>query len=74
MTGSQPTGVLSAVAGRLGGPDTGEEQRQVDRVVREARYRDGPALHTAQAVRGGSTTWRARVPQSCESPSAPALA
>ncbi|MFH8770128.1 CHAT domain-containing protein [Streptomyces sp. NPDC017958] len=54
MTGPQPTGVLmlSAVATRLGGPDTGEEQRQVDRMIREARYRDGLALHTAQAVQG----------------------
>ncbi|MFF8424450.1 hypothetical protein ACF07Y_04735 [Streptomyces sp. NPDC016566] len=54
MTGPQPTGVLmlSAVAGRLGGPDTGEEQRQVDRVIREARYRDGLTLRTAQAVQG----------------------
>jgi len=44
--------MLSAVAARLGGPDTGEEQRQVTQVIKEARYRDGLALHTAQAVRG----------------------
>ncbi len=44
--------MLSAVATRLGGPDTGEEQRQVDQIIRAARYRDGLALHTAQAVRG----------------------
>ncbi|MBW8806317.1 MAG: hypothetical protein JF587_21070 [Catenulisporales bacterium] len=44
--------MLSAVAARLGGPDTGEEQRQVNQVIKEARYRDGLTLHTAQAVRG----------------------
>ncbi|MEU7193263.1 hypothetical protein AB0B04_06855 [Streptomyces xinghaiensis] len=44
--------MLSAVATRLGGPDTGTEQRQVDQVIRAARYRNGLALHTAQAVRG----------------------
>ena len=54
MNGPAPAGVLmlSAVAARLGGPDTGQEQRQVDQVIRAARYRDGLTLHTAQAVHG----------------------
>ncbi|MFJ7207135.1 CHAT domain-containing protein [Streptomyces sp. NPDC098789] len=54
MNGPPPANVLmlSAVGTRLGGPDTGEEQRQVAQVVRSARYRDGLAVHTAQAVRG----------------------
>ncbi|MFD9398161.1 CHAT domain-containing protein [Streptomyces sp. NPDC060011] len=54
MTGPQPAGVLmlSAVATRLGGPDTGSEQRQVHQAIRAARYREGLALHTEQAVRG----------------------
>lgn len=54
MNGPAPAGVLmlAAVAARIGGPDTGEEQRQVRQMIKEARYRDGLVLHTGQAVRG----------------------
>jgi hypothetical protein len=44
--------MLSAVAARPGGPDTGQEQRQVEQAIRAARYRDGLALRTAQSVQG----------------------
>ncbi|MFD7029535.1 CHAT domain-containing protein [Streptomyces sp. NPDC059917] len=54
MSGPPPATVLmlSAVATRLGGPDTGAEQREVVQVLRSARYREALTVHTAQAVRG----------------------
>ncbi|MFF8768587.1 CHAT domain-containing protein [Kitasatospora sp. NPDC015120] len=54
MTDPKPTRILmlSAVAVRLGGPDTGEEQRQVTQTLRAARFRDGIRLETGQALQG----------------------